>query len=221
MVSISLFQSRGFLLRWISISTIGMLLVAGASTVAGYTSLILVQSPTTLESTIEPVIVGLGGAMLGVLQWSLLRRGIIISGWWIPASILGLLAAIAIRSIVGGRVTSGIISLLTPFAVAGVSLGLAQWAVLRRSLPYAGWWIVASVVGLSLGVYLGIGILALLSSSAPTPPASGLTIFLRRAFLLIAFVLPGVIYGGSTWYALAELVHPRASKTVQKNGFTP
>jgi hypothetical protein len=38
--------------------------------------------------------------------------------------------------------------------LAGAAIGLAQWLVLRRRIPSAWWWIIASVLGLFLGLWM-------------------------------------------------------------------
>jgi hypothetical protein len=36
-------------------------------------------------------------------------------------------------------------------AVEGASVGMAQWLILRRWVSHAGWWVLASTVGLAVG----------------------------------------------------------------------
>lgn len=40
-------------------------------------------------------------------------------------------------------------------AVAGVVIGILQWLVLRRAVSQAGWWVLASIAGVSLGHAFG------------------------------------------------------------------
>ena len=76
----------------------------------------------------------IGGAVLGVLQWLVLRRQLARAGWWIVASTVGWAVGGAAFGLVGGAVA-----------------GFLQWLVLRRRLARAGWWIAASTVGWAIG----------------------------------------------------------------------
>ena len=67
----------------------------------------------------------IGGAVLGVLQWLVLRWQLARVGWAVGGAAFGL---------VGGAVA-----------------GFLQWLVLRRRLARAGWWITASTVGWAIG----------------------------------------------------------------------
>jgi hypothetical protein len=92
------------------------------------------------------VVVGgvLVGASLGVAQWLLLRQRLSRAAWWILASAVGIAVAAAgwwlLESTAGVAVA----------ALSGVSLGVAQWLVLRRQLSRAAWWILASAVGFAV-----------------------------------------------------------------------
>ena len=76
----------------------------------------------------------IGGAVLGVLQWLVLRRQLARAGWWIEASTVGWAVGGAAFGLAGGAVA-----------------GFLQWLVLRRRLARAGWWIAASTVGWAIG----------------------------------------------------------------------
>jgi hypothetical protein len=100
------------------------------------------------------------GMSVGVAQWLVLRRRDTNPGGWVVASAVG--AAVGGT---GALVLAGLMSqaLNTDFvanfvvggAFLGGSLGLAQWLLLRQQVARAGWWVLASAVGLSTG--LGVG----------------------------------------------------------------
>ena len=58
------------------------------------------------------------------------------------ASIVGLAVGYVVALAVGGAVFG---------AVVGASVGIAQWLVLRRQVPRAGWWVLVSTVGGAIG----------------------------------------------------------------------
>jgi hypothetical protein len=115
------------------------------------------------------------GLLTGSLQYGLLRRYLPRMGWWMPATLLGyalgLLLTLLLRE---ALISSGTAAAFyqssaqnVSFVFLGLSIGMAQWLLLRRRLPRAGWWIVANVVGwgllaLIIGGMLGLfGIMAL------------------------------------------------------------
>ena len=68
---------------------------------------------------------------------------------WVLVSTVGF----AIGPVLGGEFTRGI-TFITGFGTA-VTVGVAQWLVLRRHLPQASWWLLATFVGIIVGGFLG------------------------------------------------------------------
>jgi hypothetical protein len=66
---------------------------------------------------------------------------------------LGLAGGFAVGFAIGGAV-SGIVSQSLFGVVVGASVGTMQWLVLRRHICRAGWWVLASVLGMGLGFAL-------------------------------------------------------------------
>jgi len=121
------------------------------------------------------IFVPLIALLLGSLQYGLLRRYLPRMGWWMPATLLGyslgLLLTLLLRE---ALISAGTAEAFyqssaqnVSFIFLGLSIGVAQWLLLRRRLPRAGWWIVANVVGwgslaLIIGGSLGLfGLMAL------------------------------------------------------------
>lgn len=100
-----------------------------------------------------------GGALLGTLQWLVLRRAITKAAWWIVATAMampvGSLATLVVLMAVGdpspptGAMASGTGFLGTVFT-SGIIVGAAQCVVLRGKVPNAGWWIGATAGGTAL-----------------------------------------------------------------------
>ncbi len=87
------------------------------------------------------------GALTGILQWLVLRQQMRRAGWWIAATIAGWLtgwALVAFAVPPGASFLAG--------ATVGSVTGLAQWLVLRRHMYRAGWWILVSALGWTLGL---------------------------------------------------------------------
>jgi len=72
-----------------------------------------------------------GGAVAGVVQWSILRRHVRRSGWWVGASALGFLVAGAISDSLGG----GPLGMLAGIAAMAAITGVVLLRLLRGSAP--------------------------------------------------------------------------------------
>jgi hypothetical protein len=113
-----------------------------------------------------------GGVVLGILQWAVLRQQLRQAGWWIAASgvgwALGWAMAIILLPPELGVLAGPLI---------GLTVGSLQWLVLRREVRRAGWWLVVSplawtaglsgllgmlLVGTAVGVITGIALELLL-----------------------------------------------------------
>ena len=101
----------------------------------------------------------IAGLISGYAQWRALR-GILAGSWkWIVASAIGLGAGFGLAV---GAIGGGIYSIQSQFAIlggsAGLGIGLAQWLVVRRQISGVGWWFVANVGSLALGLSIVSGI---------------------------------------------------------------
>ncbi|MEA3351821.1 MAG: hypothetical protein U9Q82_14490, partial [Chloroflexota bacterium] len=92
-----------------------------------------------------PVEIGAGLAV-GLLQGLILRPMIARTGWWVVASSVGW--------IVGWGLIIAIPLQLESIngAILGATMGVAQWFVLRKKIPQAGWWIIISTLAWTLGL---------------------------------------------------------------------
>ncbi|MEJ2737181.1 MAG: hypothetical protein P8189_27075 [Anaerolineae bacterium] len=90
------------------------------------------------------------GALVGIAQWIVLRPLFRQSGWWILASAVGWAASYTLLSMV---LPVGDVFLYG--GVIGVTIGAAQWLVLRRWASRSGWWVAISTLGWAVGPILG------------------------------------------------------------------
>jgi hypothetical protein len=92
------------------------------------------------------------GIIPGVLQWLLLRRKVAGMGWWAVLSSVGLAAGFFLAMLpmnmagVDGPRVAPLFAL--GFALMGAVPGTLQWLLLRRRVSRAGWWVLASSVGM-------------------------------------------------------------------------
>ena len=105
--------------------------------------------------------VAVGGVLAGVLQWLVLRRQVARSGGW---ALTGIVAVAMVGLVVFGvGMINADLGWVLGVALFGTMVGVLQWLVLRRQVPRAGWWVLASTVGwvagMPLGGFLGWGAL--------------------------------------------------------------
>ena len=118
-----------------------------------------------------PVVLSIVGFSLGTAQWPIIRRHVASSGWWIVASALGMAVGLTAgvvlveqigRAVMGGQVNFrmlGVAGRAASFGtiglMAGASLGLAQWLVLRRHAASCKSWISVNAMSLAAGLAWG------------------------------------------------------------------
>jgi len=98
------------------------------------------------------------GAGAGIIQWLILRRRVSRVGWWAPAMVAGFFLAFvllyALSITFKGHYTNMLPEHIMPFvflALGGTLAGVFQWFFMRKHISQAGWWVLASAVGWSLG----------------------------------------------------------------------
>jgi hypothetical protein len=91
---------------------------------------------------------------IGLAQWLVLRRRILLSPLWIltlPVGVLlsWLLVAAIPWAVIGDDEST--LALTIAYVVIGAAIGLPQWLILRRKMSRTGLWIAGSGLGLGLG----------------------------------------------------------------------
>lgn len=95
----------------------------------------------------------LAGAIVGAAQGFVLQKQITVLSRWIAVSAAGLGVGMAIAMFFAASIweTSNAVPTLSVVIlglVVGVTFGIAQWSVLRRQVSHAGWWIIATALGM-------------------------------------------------------------------------
>ena len=144
----------------------------------------------------------LAGALIGFFQWLALRRYVVGSVDWIFTAGAGwaigyAVGLLIIQGLARLQVASGFWLLLLCYALFGLIIALVQWPVLRREIPHVGPWILANVIGWTLGFSIASAVELGLYSSAPLEP-----------WLVSVLVqgISGLIAGAITGLALVWIV---------------
>ncbi len=213
----------GFWLWWVLASIVG-LAVGNAVSVA-----VSGAVEETVGLAVSLAVSGaVAGASIGTAQWLVLRRQVSQTVWWVLASTVGLAVGNAVALAVfeavgltgGSHFSGGAVAFVLFGAVAGASVGIAQWLVLRRHIPGAGWWVLASTVGLPVGFAVGFAVLeavGLTGGSHFSGGAGSLVLFGAVAgasvgiaqWLVLRRYIPG-----AGWWVLASIVGSAAAFAV-------
>lgn len=90
------------------------------------------------------------GTAVGIAQGLVLRKRIAPVVPWAVVSIVGFGIGKFVSDLVG-QAAPGPLGMILGGAVIGLSAGVAQWLLLRRRFPQAGWWIAANLLGWAVG----------------------------------------------------------------------
>lgn len=78
---------------------------------------------------------------------------------WMALTVLGIVAGLAMALPLGVPIFAVLGAMAgTPMvlAIVGLSLGTAQWPIIRRHISSSAWWVVGSAVGMAAGLTLGV-----------------------------------------------------------------
>jgi hypothetical protein len=157
------------------------------------------------------------GAIVGVLQWLVLRRWLPASGWWIAATaggwaVAGLIDG-TLAGFLGGTVTgvgpgTGVLGYLVSFvaglAAIGLLPGVLQSLVLRHRVGALAW-SAAHLTALGAGILVAFPVMLVVAGlfgfSVPSPQAWA-----------VAGMLAGTVFGTMTWRVLEPALVTRRAR---------
>jgi hypothetical protein len=97
----------------------------------------------SVDGAADAAIAGVAaGAVIGALQWLVLRQQIPVGAWWVAVTGIGFAVGLAVGVGLIGTGTSAQ-ALLARGLIAGLAIGLLQWLLLRQFVAMALWWIPA------------------------------------------------------------------------------
>jgi hypothetical protein len=175
-------------LSWCLATTAGMLL--------GFVPIALLVSD--LDLGLARVLIPLvAGFFVGFLQWLVLREYMTESTDWILSGGASWAVAYALGLFAIQLLAGSWLGALLGYLVFGAIIGLIQWPVLRREIPNALSWILASIIGWGLGAYLSQVVIALFSGGSPVNPVLSTAVIVG---------VTGLVAGAITGLAFVRIV---------------
>jgi hypothetical protein len=144
----------------------------------------------------------IGGVLLGILQWLVLRRaGVDRAGWAALGNGAGLATGFFVGWVLGGGFPFDFIG---GYLLLGLVGGISQWLILRRRFAWAALLVPASTLGFALGGVVGIA--AVLPAGDAIDAALGDVLGFAVIVSIIGAVA-GVVAGVITGAVLVRLPH--------------
>jgi hypothetical protein len=150
---------RGFLVRWVLASAIGLLIGF-----TGYFILVVGFSPEQgfiQKTLVSAVGGGFFGVAVGGMQMFVLRSEVSEMNHWMLVNLvggtIGGVVALPLAEAAGDAMGFNM-AVFAGGIVLGLSLGIAQVVILNNVLNGSGWWVLAHTVGIPLGWVLGRGL---------------------------------------------------------------
>ena len=124
---------------WVLASTVGFIVGQGGVEVAMYVAFGYPEEMGGMSSFTnvlgQTVVPALTGAVIGTLQWLVLRGKVSRAGWWVLASIVGWVLGVTVAEIIPWGVEE--MGILSSLVVSGAVTGAALVWLLRQPVPEA------------------------------------------------------------------------------------
>jgi hypothetical protein len=180
-------SGAGFWLGWTLATAAGLLL--GLVPFA----LLNTELPVQLVRVALPL---WAGFLVGLFQWLVLRPYLTHPVDWVLNGGAGWAAGFALGLLVMDNLRGNPLGTLLGYLLFGLIVAVLQWPVLRREIPNAWAWVVASVVGWAAGAYLSQAVLPLVAGGDdPGPLVSS----------VVTSLVTGLVAGAITGLALMWL----------------
>ncbi|NJM06374.1 hypothetical protein HC891_09545 [Candidatus Gracilibacteria bacterium] len=211
----------GLFWRWVLATTLGEMLGFFAPVLAG---VLLIQAVASLDRPSAALLTfcvlvaagSLEGIALGYAQWRVLRSVLPRIGWraWTGATALAAVLAWSLgmlpNAITDGAGLGATFMVLAWVAVAPLlllSIGVAQWFVLRRHLSRAALWVPANALGWTLGVGATFVGAALINETMP--------LWMAVSIGVASGIAMGFVVGCITGWTLIRMVRGQLAATIE------
>jgi hypothetical protein len=175
---------------------LGWTLATALGLIIGYlpAALFVNQLDLGLARVIVPL---LAGILIGVAQWLVLRRYVTESADWVLHLAGSWVVGYTIGLLVVDLLAESFLGVVLGYILFGVIIALFQWPVLRREVPQVGIWVLANVLGWTLGAILSQVVLAALFGENPAN---------LLAITVVNMAVTGLVAGLITGLALVRIV---------------
>lgn len=147
-----------------------------------------------LARVIVPIVTG---TLLGLAQWLVLRPYVRDSHDWILHHAVGWVVGFTLGLFVVQWLSKTSLGMLVGFLCFGLIVALFQFPILRREIPHLATWVLANMIGWTLGAYLSqLAAGVFFQNAVPTTLAS----------VLVSVGITGLIAGAVTAAALILIV---------------
>jgi hypothetical protein len=147
-----------------------------------------------LARILVPII---SGIFLGLAQWLVLRPYITESSDWVLNHAAGWMAGFTLGLFIVQLLSKTPVGMLIGFISFGLIVAVFQYPVLRREIPHLATWVIANVIGWTIGAYLAqLAIGIFFQNVVPTTFTS----------VLVSVGFTGLVAGAITGVALIWIV---------------
>jgi len=136
----------GLWLAWVLVNIIGFSVAAMLCAKVAY----ILFDGGDFDATLAIATGIVMGAIVGYLQWVVLREKITRADWWVLAGALGFAAFLVTPGVVGFNENSAVVGILGVIAL-GLVGGSLQCLILRQQVKRFGWWLVGTMTGALVG----------------------------------------------------------------------
>jgi hypothetical protein len=137
------------------------------------------------------------GAAIGFAQWIVLRRYLTVGSRWVLGDGTSWVAGYILGLLLVQSLPSSIFIATTGYLFFGAIVALVQWPVLRREVPNALVWVLASAIGWAAGFWASQAVLPLFFTGGLIEPPLSTTVIA---------VTSGLVAGAITGIALVWIV---------------
>jgi hypothetical protein len=178
----------GLWLGWTLATAIGMLVG----------SLLSIPLVNLLDVQLARVIVPLlTGCLIGLAQWAALRSYLIDAADWVLAGGTSWAVGYALGLLLVNSLAGTGVSSLVAYILFGLIVAVLQWPLLRREIPRVWMWILANILGWTLGFYLSQVALNLFVADPAIHPLASTSVL---------SIVSGLVAGAITGIALVLIV---------------
>jgi hypothetical protein len=130
---------------------------------------------------------------------------------WIALTILGLVAGLGLALPLGVPIFAVLGAMAgTPIVlgIVGLTLGMAQWPIVRRHIPSPRWWVIGSALGMAVGLTVGVTLVEQIGRAIVGGPLNFrmLGVPARAASFGIIGLIGGAALGLAQWLVLRRQV---------------